>query len=459
MRPIGKAAFRLMHEGAQALAWVESNGMKVDEPYLETAIDSVSRQIRDTQAELKKSDVYQLWRRTYRDKTNLGSRVQLAHVMFDLLKYPCSQTTATGRPKTDVTALEGVDHPFVKDYVWCEKLKKARATYLRGIQRETDAGFLHPSFNLHLTRTGRSSSDSPNFQNLPVRDPIIGELIRKAFVSRPNHQIVEIDYSAIEVRIAACHTEDPVLIDYICDPTKDMHRDMASQCYLCEPEQVSKMMRYCAKNRFVFPTFYGSMYTDCARALWDSISQMQLEIEGQSLLKWLRAHKITKLGKCDLKERPLRGTFEKHIKEVEGDFWDRRFKVYRDWKRDWYSRYERTGGFTMLSGFRCDGVYRRNEVLNYPIQGSAFHCLLWSLIRIVKYIRKHKMRTKVVGQIHDSIVSDVHKRELDDYLHISRWIMTDCLRKAWAWIIVPLDVEAEVAPVKGSWFDKKEHVF
>ena len=81
---------------------------------------------------------------------------------------------------------------------------------------------------------------------------------------------------------------------------------------------------------------------------------------------------------------------------------------------------------------------------------------LWSLIQLNRWLRKNKMRSKIVGQIHDSIVADVHEDELEDYLAQAKQIMTQDLLKKWKWIIVPLDVEAEVTPVDGTWYEKKE---
>lgn len=108
-----------------------------------------------------------------------------------------------------------------------------------------------------------------------------------------------------------------------------------------------------------------------------------------------------------------------------------------------------------MTGFRLDGVYRRNEVLNYPIQGSAFHCLLWSLIEIQKELDRQRMKTLLVGQIHDSILGDSPPEELDDFLSLSEEVMTKRLLKEWKWINVPLKVEAEVSGVDESWFNKK----
>lgn len=99
----------------------------------------------------------------------------------------------------------------------------------------------------------------------------------------------------------------------------------------------------------------------------------------------------------------------------------------------------------------------RNDVSNYPIQGSAFHFLLRALIEIDRRLRKRKMRSKLVGQIHDSIVGDVHAKELDDFIEMVVDVMTVWLPRKWrSWIIVPIQAEAEVCPVGGNWHQKKE---
>ena len=110
----------------------------------------------------------------------------------------------------------------------------------------------------------------------------------------------------------------------------------------------------------------------------------------------------------------------------------------------------------MLTGFVVQGLLGRDQVVNYPIQGSCFHVLLWSIIRLTKWLNKHKLQSRLVGQIHDSIIAVVHKDELEDYLEAANWIMTKAVRKAWDWIIVPLEVEAEVAPVGASWHEKEK---
>jgi len=301
-----------------------------------------------------------------------------------------------------------------------------------------------------------NSSQNPNFQNFPIRDPERGKLIRQCFIPRKGRVLVEIDYSGIEVKIAQCYHQDPVMFKYLTDPNSDMHRDMAVDCFLLgDAKEVTKQSRYVAKNQFVFPEFYGSYYVDTAAGLWNAIGSMKLvTTAGVPLKKHLARKGIKELGLCDPNKRPRPGTFEHHIKAVEDDFWGKRFSVYAKWKEQWFRAYQSKGYFDMLTGFRCKGLYKRNEVINLPVQGAAFHCLLWSLIQLQNYIIKKGLRTLIVGQIHDCLVLDVPMSEIQIILNAARRIMTKNLVREWRWITVPMGIEVDVTPEGGSWFDK-----
>ena len=469
MKPITTKGYHLLHEGCIALSQVEANGIRIDTDYLQRAIDYSSRKIQRMSDELKKDKIFKTWKKHFGQRTNMGSREQLGKILFNVMDYPCPSFTKTGRPKVDETALGTVNLDFVKNYLEMERLKKVKSTYLVGILRETVDGFLHPFFNLNLVRTYRGSSDHPNFQNIPVRDPKMEKLVRKAFIARKNHQIAECDYGGVEIASTACYHKDPRMLDYIKDDTKDLHRDMAMQIYMLSKKELTpkntskketkraKDIRYCGKNMFVFPEFYGDFYIKCAQRLWESIEGMNLrKRNNHSLYEHLKSKGIYELGKCDSELKPKKGTFEKHLRTVEDEFWDERFPTYRDWKEEWYSAYLKKGYFDTLTGFRIEGYLERNKAINYPAQGTAFHFLLWSLIRIQKLLKKYKMKSLIVGQIHDSIVGDIYRKELRNYLEICQQVMTVDIRKYWKWIIMPLKIEAEVAPVGGSWYEKKE---
>ncbi len=118
-------------------------------------------------------------------------------------------------------------------------------------------------------------------------------------------------------------------------------------------------------------------------------------------------------------------------------------------------KYQERGWMKTLTGFICQGWMKRNEIINYPVQGSAFHCLLWALIHLQRELEKRKMETLLVGQIHDSLLADVPEGELEDFLRLAQHVMVDDLKEAWSWINVPLEVEAEVTPVDGNWYEKE----
>lgn len=365
---------------------------------------------------------------------------QLAKVLQKERLIPEDQTTVNEK------SLSGIKCSFLDLYMPYKKLAKLHGTYLQGIQREVDPnGILHAFFSLLTAVTFRSNSSNPNFQNIPIRNPKIGRIIRQLFIPRNGRALCEIDISGAEVRIAATYNHDPRLIDYILDPTKDMHRDMASECFKADVDQVSKQMRYAGKNMFVFPEFYGSWFKECAANLWEYSRNRSIQLTDGTPV---RDH---------LKNNGLRTSdrFEEHIKEVERAFWEDRFAVYTEWKDKWWSDYLKRGWFETLTGFVCKGVMKRNDAINYPIQGTAFQCLLWALTKVRKILKRRKMKTLLIGQIHDSLLADVPFEEMDEYVSIVRTTITKSLQVHWPWIVVPLQVDVEASD--RNWFEKKSY--
>ena len=464
-------AYKLFHDGTLALAQVEHTGLRVDVDYLKAAIEDVTQRIKEKETILKADPVYRTWRRLYGEKTKLNAPEQLAKVLFDQLGYKSTSMTSGGakgrgkqRAKADKGALERVDLPFVKEYLRYKALQKVKSTYLGGLTRELVGDRIHPSFGLHTARTYRSSCYDPNGQNFPMRDEEQAELVRTCIIPSPGNRLVEFDFKGAEVTVAACYHKDPTMLEYCRDPSKDMHRDMASLVFKVKKSLVSKMTRYVAKNMVVFPFFYGSVWFQCAPAMWEGMDRLKCTV-GDILLKQHLASKgITELGDCSITKgsngkdevaEPAAGTFAHHLKKIEQDFWSNRFPKYAAWKKKWYEDYRERGYFDLLTGFRCEGLYVKNEAVNYPVQGAAFHCLLWCLIQMQRWLRKNKMLSRIVLQVHDSMLLDVHPSEFDAVLAQARHIMTVALPKVWQWLIVPISVEVEAGGVDESWFQKK----
>ena len=470
MKVASQSAVKLMHDGILALARVEQNGIAIDMDVLEANTAAIKKEVSDIKASLLKSDVWRLWSKVHGANAKLNSGPQLASIIFERLQLGTPSYTETGAIIVDAEALSHIDHPFVRDWSRLQILGKLEGTYLAGIKRETIRGFIHPVFNLHRARSYRSSSDSPNFQNFPVRNTEAARVIRSCFIPRAkNRRLLEIDFGGIEVKVAACYHKDPTMLKYIRDPSTDMHRDMAIECFMLqelnmpkefwkskEPLNNGSIARYSAKNMFVFPQFYGDYFVNNAQQMWRAIEVLKLGVKGKSLYKWLAHKGIKELGSTDPDSDTKPGTFVHHIKQVEHHFWTNRFPVYAEWKKRWFDKYLKTGGFDMLTGFRVDGVYGRNDVINYPVQGAAFHCLLWCLIQLQRWLNATGMESLIVGQIHDSIVLDVTDDEAKEVLAKAHFIMTEMLPKHYTWIIVPMEVEAEMTPLGGSWFTKEK---
>ena len=194
MKPVTDQAYKLLHNGCIALAQVESYGIRIDTDYLQKSIDQSNQQIDNMASELQKDDIYKQWVKKYKDKFTWESGEQLGDILFNVLNHDPTGFTKTGRPKTDEESLRATELPFVDQFLKMKKLRKATNTYLVGILRHTQDGYLHPFFDLHIPVSYRGSSSSPNFQNIPIRDFEIGKLVRQAFLAREGRRIIEVDF-------------------------------------------------------------------------------------------------------------------------------------------------------------------------------------------------------------------------------------------------------------------------
>jgi DNA polymerase-1 len=450
MKPASKQAYALMHEGALALTRMEQIGMPIDVPGLDAAIIRIQDQIKENESALRDMPEYREQRKKYGIKAKIGSREQLADILYNVMGHENPTINPeNGNIMLDDSILRDIGSDYTKLFQRTQKLHKLCSTYLQGIRKEVCGNRVHGFFNLHRVVTYRSSSDSPNLQNIPIRDPDIGSVIRSVIKPNdPNNVIVEIDYSALEVHIAACYHKDPVMIEYL-ETGHDLHRDMAIECYRLDKSE--KPIRTQVKGLFVFAAFYGDYFASIARNLWKFAQKHTME-SGALLESHLRSKGIIHLGNEDAMTPD---SFMQHIHDVEKRFWEQRFPVYSRWRKDFYLNYLRNGHFCTHTGFRVWGVFKRNEVINSPVQGAAFHCLLKSIIQITKQLAAKKMKSRLFCQIHDSLLAEVPREELDDYIALATDTMTRWLRTQWPWIIVDLKTEVEVGD---SWANKKPYM-
>mgnify|MGYP001030497361 CR=1 FL=1 len=451
-------AYNLFHEGQLVLAKMERRGIHVDVEYCRRKLEEVSAEMERLQREFEATKLHRYWSHVFGNKMNINSSYQLSYILYDKLKIQPVRLTAAGKGSVDEDSLSQLDVPGLDKLIECRKLTKVKSTYLEAFIAENVDGYLHPAFLLNTVRTYRSSCVSPNFQNIPKRDKRLMEICRRAIIPRPGRTLVEADFSSLEVRIAACYCKDPVLINYLTSESGDMHLDTARELFFLDDKADKSdpriaRLRQAAKNGFVFPQFYGDYYVNCTRNLcdwvelevgaerWSSGSGAEI-FPGVPIAKHLAVHKIR--GYRD---------FEEHVRKVEHDFWNKRFQVYNRWRKHQVERYARTGKLRMKTGFECSGVMQNNEVINYPIQGSAFHCLLKTLIELDRFIEREGLSSFPIAQIHDSIVIDAVPEEVESIKDFLTDYVRNRLPKEWDWIIVPLDIEVTVFGVDKPWLE------
>ena len=460
MIPATKDAHRLFLQGQVALAKIEAAGLPVDPGKLKASHAAVDQATQELGRKLKSHDIFQLQRKIFGTKCSLGSRDQLGSILFDHMKIPgATRSVKSGKYVMDVEALERINLDYVDWYVEYMQLQKIKGTYLNAISRDTIDGRLRGFFNLHNVKSFRGSADSPNLNNLPSRRAELARHVKGCICPPEGYYIVESDYSSLEVHVAACHNRDPTLIDYL-ENDYDMHRAVSKQCYIYEDDfieqnpKLAKILRQATKSDAVFSWFYGNYYKDITLRLWKTATN-------NNMLEHLASKGIKRLGlEFDYNEGqwveiPGADAYVTHVKSIEDDFWKVRYPVYNQWRKSWFANYLARGYFHTLTGFAWYGVEKRNFVINCPIQGDAFHCLLQAIIDIQAEIERIRMDAEIVVEIHDSIVAIVHKSQLHDYVAMANHIMTTKLREKWPWIILRLKTETEVSPV--SWADKQPY--
>jgi DNA polymerase I-like protein with 3'-5' exonuclease and polymerase domains len=253
-------------------------------------------------------------------------------------------------------------------------------------------------------------------------------------------KIGEEDYSGAEVRIAACCSKDPVLINYINQPGSDLHKDWTSRVFMLDRPVVTKEMRQVIKSFFIFPLFYGSYFKSIASDIWE-------EIKDIAEYRFLIDH----LGKKGLGSAQK---FMHYIEDIEQDFW-KIFSVFKKFQLDSIDRYRLVGGVRYFTGFQRNGYLKKNQIINTEFQGLAAQCIMWSQVRINRFIKENRLKSRMCGQIYDSIIFYIQPEEQDFLLSNAKRISCIDIRDEWKWIIVPLEADFEVAKIDRPWIEKK----
>jgi DNA polymerase-1 len=391
---------------ARVLMEMEYEGVKVDVDFLREYSKELERE-----AAIAEDKVYE----QAGVKFNLASPRQLGEVLFERLKLdPKAKKTKTGQYATgeDVLMKLANQNKIVEDILTFRELTKLKSTYVDSlpqlINRKT--GRVHTSYAQSVAVTGRLSSNNPNLQNIPIRTER-GREIRKAFVPRDSNRVlISADYSQIELRIVAAISGDPAM----CDAFKkgiDIHTATAAKVYGVEESAVTKEQRYKAKS-----VNFGIIYGQGAFGLADNLGISRTEAK-----EIIDNYKKQFSGIQKYMDDTINSARENGFVET--------IMGRKRWLRDINS-----------SNFTVRGFAERNAI-NSPIQGTAADMIKLAMVKVYHEFRKHKFESKMILQVHDELVFDAVKEEID----IIKPIILECMRSA-----LPLPNEVPVEAEVGS---------
>lgn len=363
----------------RVLTDMEFEGVRVDEGFLH----EYSRLL-DEEARQAEKSVYE----QAGVKFNLASPKQLGEVLFDKLQLdPSAKKTKTGQYQTGEDVLNKLavkGHKIVDDILAFRELTKLKSTYVDALPAmiHPRTGRVHTSYAQAVAVTGRLSSNNPNLQNIPIRTAR-GREIRKAFVPRDKeHILLSADYSQIELRIVAAISGDPNMCEAF-RLGKDIHTATAAKVYGVAEADVTKEMRYKAKS-----VNFGIIYGQGAFGLADNLGISRTEAK-----EIIDNYKREFAGIQKYMDDTVNFAKENgYVQTVMGR---------KRWLRDINS-----------SNFTVRGFAERNAI-NSPIQGTAADMIKLAMIRIHKAMQQEKLRSKMILQVHDELVFDAHKSEVD----------------------------------------------
>lgn len=389
---------------------MEREGVKIDTEYLK----EYSAQLQNEKNEIEQQ-IY-----SYAEKTfNIGSPKQLGEVLFDHLKIvDKAPKTATKQYSTAEDVLQKMidKHPIVPLILEYRSLSKLISTYLDAFPKLISGATnrLHTTFNQTVTATGRLSSNNPNLQNIPIRTER-GREIRKAFVPRNDDYILlAADYSQIELRIIASLSHDRHMIEAFTNKY-DIHTATAAKIYNIAMEQVTPELRRNAKS-----VNFGIIYGISAFGLSE-----QLGIP--------RKEAATLIDEYFLQYPDIKNYIESNIEFARQYGYAQTLLGRRRYLPDINSRNAGLKNFA-----------ERNSV-NMPIQGTSADMIKIAMNNIYKAFEAKQLKSKMILQVHDELVFDVYKPEIDEVTTIVRNEMINAL---------PLDIPIEVSTDMGdNWLE------
>lgn len=394
----------------QVLQEMEQEGIALDVPHLHAFSAQLEEEAREAEANIKEMAGMDF---------NVDSPKQLGEVLFDHMKISAkAKKTKTGQYQTSEDALEQYksDHPIIEKILDYRQIKKLKSTYVDPLPTMLSPKDqrIHTTFMQTVTATGRLSSNNPNLQNIPIRTEK-GRKIRQAFVARgTDFQLMSADYSQIELRIIAALSGDPNMIEAFRQG-HDIHAATAANVYHVPMEEVTRDQRSAAKA-VNFGIIYGQSAFGLAQNLGISRTEAKQIIDSY----FAQFPTIKTYMDESVKNARELGYVETIMKR-------RRYLP------------DINSANAVVRG------YAERNAINAPIQGSAADVIKLAMIAVQREMKKQGVKSKLLLQVHDELVFDVHTSELEMMPQLVKTAMEQAVD-----FVVPMVVEANVG---ANWLE------
>lgn len=349
---------------------------------------------------------------------NINSPKQLGVILFEKLNLPVIKKTKTGY-STDAEVLEELSdkHEIVDKIINYRQLVKLKSTYTDGlISCIGKDGRIHSSFNQTVTATGRISSTEPNLQNIPIKMEQ-GRRIRKAFVpENDEYVIISGDYSQIELRVLAHISQDKSLINSFVN-NEDIHRRTASEVFGIPMDEVTPLQRSRAKA-VNFGIIYGQSDYGLSKELKISRKEAKSYIDNY-FKRYSGVKDYLDSAILDAKDKGYVTTLMNRIRYIpEINSTNKNVKKFGE-----------------------------RLAMNTPIQGSAADIIKIAMVKVYSRIKKEKLKSRLILQVHDELIVEAYKNEIDYMKQLIKSEMENAVK-----LSVPLVVDINVG---NNWYEAK----
>ena len=383
------------------LADMEHEGVKIDEAFL----NNYSVELQNDLV-LLRDDIWKMAGQEF----NIDSPKQLGDILFVNLGIQGGEKTKTGQYSTGEEVLSKLekDHPIASKLLDYREIAKLKSTYVDALPNLVNAvtGRIHSTFNQTIAATGRLSSVQPSLQNIPIRTDR-GQHIRKAFIARDNdHVLVSADYSQIELRLVAEIAQEQAMLEAFQNGL-DIHQATAARVYGIPLNDVTKEMRSKAKM-----VNFGIIYSISAFGL-----SQRLGVPRKEAAELIENYFATYPG--------IKKYMNDTLEFARANGYVKTMMGRRRYLKDINSRNFTVRGFA------------EREAINSPVQGSAADMIKIAMINIHDAFKKQNLRSKMTLQVHDELVFDAHRDEVE----IIKPIILEKMRTA---IITKVPIEVEI---------------